>query len=87
MRRNPYCFGLDIVTVPEPAAYILHKLYINALREQEKQKKDIRAIRELLKHVKASDNDNAKLKTIFASMQKSHQNKILEAAKQNFIEL
>jgi len=76
-----------IVTVPEPAAYILQKLYINDKRKQEKQRKDIRAIRELLKHIKASTNDNVKLKTIFDELHKNHQTVIIEAANKNFIDL
>ena len=76
-----------MVTVPEPAAYVLHKLSINPMREPEKQSKDIRALRELLKHINASTNDNARLKIIFDKLFKKQQKIILETADKNFIEL
>ena len=76
-----------IVTVPEPAAYVLHKLSINPMREPEKQSKDIRAIRELLKHINANTNDKARLKIIFDKLFKKQQKIILETADKNFIEL
>ena len=43
-----------ILTVPEPAAYVLQKLYTNPTRKPDKQKKDVRAVRELLEHIKAT---------------------------------
>ena len=76
-----------ILIVPEPSAYVLQKLYINPMREQDKQKKDIRAIRTLLEHIKESESDNAKLNIIFDKLHKNHQKQILEIAEKNFIEL
>ena len=76
-----------ILTVPEPAAYVLQKLYTNPTRKADKQKKDVRAVRELLKHIKVSKNDNARVKVIFDALHKNHQNIIMETANKNFIEL
>lgn len=76
-----------IVTVPEPAAYVLQKLYTNPTRKTEKQEKDVRAVRELLKHIKSIESDNSRLKFIFDRLHKNHQKIILETAKKNFIEL
>lgn len=76
-----------IVTVPEPAVYVLQKLYTNPTRKPDKQEKDIRAIRELLPHIKSSENDSVRLKTIFCSLHKNYQNTILGVCKKNFIDL
>jgi hypothetical protein len=62
-----------IVSVPEPAAYVLQKLYISEKRKPEKRDKDIRAVRELLKHIKSSEKDNKKLNIIYNGLHKNHQ--------------
>lgn len=76
-----------IITVPEPAAYILQKLYTNPTRKPDKKEKDIRAIRKMLPYIKASENDNERLKIIFDSLHKNHQKVILKTCGKNFIEL
>jgi len=76
-----------IITVPEPAVYVLQKLYTNQTRRPDKQEKDIRAIRELLPHIKSSENDNPRLKTIFECLHSNHQKVILKTCETNFIEL
>ena len=76
-----------IVTVPEPAAYVLQKLYTNHTRTEIKKEKDIRAVRELLKHIKSSPNDNARLEIIFNNLHKNHQKIILDTINKNYIEL
>ncbi len=80
------CKGF-LITVPEPAAYILQKLYTNTTRKPDKKEKDIRSIRKMLPYIKASENDNARLKIIFDSLHENHQKVILETCENNFIEL
>ena len=76
-----------LIILPEPAAYVLQKLYTNPTRKSDKQEKDIRAIRKLLPHIKASENDNARLKTIFDSLHKNHREIIMKICEKNCIEL
>ena len=79
--------GEHIVTVPEPAAYILQKLYINPKRKEDKQKKDIRAIRELLAHIKSNEYENARLEFILGGLHKKHKKIVLKVAAENYLEL
>lgn len=76
-----------IVTVPEPAAYVLQKLYTNPTRRADKREKDIRAIKLLLPHIKSSKYDNSRLILIFNSLHKNHQKIITATCESNFIEL
>jgi hypothetical protein len=86
-------FPLDIecnnyvVTVPEPAAYVLQKLYTNPTRRADKREKDIRAIKLLLPHIKSSEYESARLNLILNSLHKNHQKIIMETCENNFIEL
>lgn len=76
-----------IITVPEPAAYVLQKLYTNPTRRADKREKDIRAINLLFPHIKSSKHDNAMLTLIFNSLHKNHQKIIMETCEKNYIEL
>jgi len=80
------CKDYNII-VPEPAAYVLQKLYTNPTRRVDKQEKDIRAIRKLLPHIKLSETDHSRLKIIFNSLHKNHREIILKTCEKNFIEL
>ena len=62
-----------IITVPEPEAYVIHKLIINPKRQTaDKKEKDIRSVESLLRHV----NKN-KLHEIFDDLSKKEK-KIVE---------
>jgi len=86
-------FPLDLVsksytvTVPEPAAYVLQKLYTNPTRRADKAEKDIRAIKLLLPHIKLSKYNNTRLYQIYNALHKNHQKIIFETCEKNFIEL
>ena len=43
------------IRIPTPAAYVMHKIIINDERSPEKQKKDEKAIKELLNHFRPED--------------------------------
>ena len=72
---NPMEFELKNynLIVPEPSAYVLHKLFINLSRSEEKQKKDIRAVRELLPLIQASERDYLCLKRIYSDLPNKYQ--------------
>ena len=67
------CNGYKI-TVPEPEAYVLQKLYTNPTRTPEsKKEKDIQAIEELLNHV-----NRERMKQIFDKMTAKQQKTVTE---------
>jgi hypothetical protein len=75
------------VIVPEPAAYVLHKLLINSQRKPAKQKKDLGSIRSVLAFIVASDDQKARLGEILGLLSNSHQKRIRATADGNNISL
>ena len=72
-----------IITVPEPAAYIVQKLLINQTRMPETKKdKDIQAIRELLRHV-----DKDRVRQIISARPEKDRKIITETADRYFVEI
>jgi hypothetical protein len=71
-----------MITVPEPEAYILQKLFINPIRTPDyKKEKDIQSVRELMKHV----NKN-RIQQIFNEMPTKTQKIVVEMKRKHFIE-
>ena len=55
-----------ILTVPEPAIYVIQKILTNPIREPpEKKAKDIAAVKELLYHIEKSEAHKLKLKEVY----------------------
>jgi len=75
------------VIVPEPAAYVLHKLLINNQRKPAKQEKDLGSIRSVLTFVVASDGQKARLIEILESLSNNRQKRIRATADSNNIAL
>jgi len=89
---NDYPLELDcrdfIVTVPEPAAYVLQKLLANLSRTPTyKRKKDIDAVRAILVHIKQSVPDAGRISAIFEKLTPKAQRTIEGVCKENYIEL
>ena len=75
------CNGFSI-TVPEPEAYILQKLFAYPTRKPEyKIEKDIQSVKELLHHINVD-----RLKQIYSDMPKKSQKTISETKAEHFIE-
>ena len=75
------CNGFSI-TVPEPEAYILQKLFAYPTRKPEyKKEKDIQSVRELLRHI-----DVDRLKQIYSDIPKYIQKTINKTKAEHFIE-
>jgi len=75
------------VTVPKPAAYILHKLVINEERKPEyKQEKDINAVKALVAVAKGTTLKND-MNTIYNTLTTKQQKKIINTCKKWDIEL
>lgn len=74
------CNGYNI-TVPEPEAYMIHKLIINSKRTPEKMEKDIRAMRELIRFA-----DKERLREISLKMSRKEQALIEKTKSVHFIE-
>ena len=65
------------VTVPEPAAYVLHKFIISRRRlKEEKAEKDLNAAREIGEFLLGKPEQRKKLRGIFKSLPKKWQDKI-----------
>jgi len=59
------CRNFNVI-IPEPAAYILQKIIVNPHRMPvHKREKDIDAVRVLLTHIRQSECDRNRIKTIF----------------------
>jgi hypothetical protein len=77
-----------IITVPEPAAYLLQKLLTNPTRTPfVKREKDIYSVKELLFHIRQSKWNYGRLKPIFESLTKKEQSIILNTCEKNEIEI
>ena len=75
------CNGFSI-TVPEPEAYILQKLFAYPTRKPEyKKEKDIQSVKELLRHINID-----RLKRIYSDMPKKSQKTISKTKAEHFIE-
>ena len=77
-----------LLTVPEPAVYVIQKILTNPIRQPiTKRQKDINSVKELLYHIKKSEHHMKKLKDVYDSLSKK-QLKILETVcKENNINL
>lgn len=74
--------------VPEPAAYVLHKLIIAQRRTApDKKAKDLKAAQEIGNLLLENPTQKKKLKYIFQEIPKGWQRKIIKSAKENFSEL
>ena len=72
-----------MITVPEPEAYILQKLFANPTRKPEfKKEKDIQAIRELLPHINKS-----RIRQLLDNLSRKEQQTINTVCTKYFIEL
>lgn len=77
-----------VVKVVSPASFVMQKLLINQERKPEsKREKDLDAVRYVLTFVKASHKYSDELKTSIESSPKKWKKAILDAAKNNGIEL
>jgi hypothetical protein len=89
---NDYPLELDcrnfIITVPEPAAYVLHKLLINPMRTPiHKKEKDISAVRSLLLHIKQSEHDKSRVEFILKNLSLKAKRTIESVCNEHFIEI
>ena len=89
---NEYPLELEcrdfIITVPEPGAYVLHKLHINPSRMPSyKKEKDIDAVNALLIHIKNSEYEQKRMETIFNNLTQKSRRIIEDVCKKNYIEL
>ncbi len=81
------CGGF-IVTVPEPAAYVLQKLLANPTRiPQYKKEKDIDAVRALLIHIKQSEYDSVRIEAILNKLTLKSRRTVEFVCKEQYIEL
>lgn len=77
-----------LVTVPEPAAYVLQKLLTNPKRTPVyKKEKDIDAVRVLLVHIKQSEHDIGRIEFILNGLTPKIQRTIENVCKENYIDL
>jgi len=72
------------VKVATPSSYILQKMIINSEREH-KSEKDIQSIKYVLDYIKTSPKSFNELKTLYSSLPKSWQKKIIKIAKEKNI--
>ena len=76
-----------LLTVPEPAIYVLQKLFINPTRLPEyKREKDLNAVRMLLVHINQSTRDKKQMNIIFNSLTPKIQNVIKDVCSKNYID-
>lgn len=74
--------------IPEPAAYVVQKLLVNSKRRPTwKREKDIRAVEELLIHIKQNDYHQQKLINIYNTLTKKQQKILKKVANENFIDI
>ena len=72
------------ITLPEPAAYVLHKFIIQERRKnKEKQKRDLSAAKEIGEFLLRNKTQRKKLLEIFFSLPKKWQAKIIRNVKAN----
>ncbi len=72
------------VTIPEPAAFVLHKFIIQERRKnKEKQKKDLLAAVSIGEYLLQTKEQSKKLKDVFNSLPKKWQATIIKNIKQN----
>jgi hypothetical protein len=76
------------INVPEPSAYVLHKLIINPDREPDyKKEKDINAVRELLTHIKKSDFDKERLCLLYEGLSTKNRRTVEKICKEHWLEI
>jgi len=76
------------VIVPEPAAYVLQKILVNPTRSPHfKRQKDIDGVKTLLEHIKQSEHDAKRIKTIMDKFTQKELRIIEKVCKENDIEL
>lgn len=76
------------LTVPEPAAYTLHKYIVSYRRlKQEKAKKDMETAKEMTDFLLTSEDQNVKLKNIFFDMPKGWQKTLLNIVEKEHLKL
>jgi hypothetical protein len=76
------------VTLPEPAAYVLHKFIIGRRRlKKEKGEKDLNAAKEIGEFLLGNPEQRKKLRSIFESLPRKWQNKIKASVESISLEL
>lgn len=77
-----------IIIVPEPSAYVVHKLLINKSRKEEyKKRKDIESIKEILYHINKSEDHSIRLNEIISTLTKRQHNILTQVLLENKIDL
>lgn len=78
------CISQVTITLPEPAAYVLHKFIIQEKRKnKEKQKRDLSAAKKIGEFLLRNKTQRKKLLEIFFSLPKKWQAKIIRNVKAN----
>lgn len=76
------------VFIPQPAAYVVHKILINEKRmKQNKNEKDMRSIKNLLGLIKRNDQQKLLLKSIIQSLTVKEKNQFNKSCTVNKIDL
>ena len=83
----PATFYSHRINIPKPAAYVLHKLAINELRSEEKQKKDIQSIDRVLDAIKTSPAMIKNLQDIFETLTGKQKGLITASCQKKHIDL
>jgi len=73
------------IVVPEPAAYVLHKLLINSKRKSAKQEKDLSSIRSVLAFITTNSGQEDQVRKIFDSLSANRKKHVQSTAAVNNI--
>jgi len=76
-----------IVIVPEPAAYAVQKILANPTRKDEKKEKDLRAVSELLPHIRHNEYHALKLREVLDSLTVKEMKALARITEENHLEL